>query len=375
MRKRRSCGGAWVDEPCRRRGGRHSAADRLAMARPHIVIAGGGGSAGARGAYLAGLLALDGFRVTFWTEGAPLVELRAHGLTLTDHAGMAQRVDVDGLTWTDQTGCFRHADIVLITAPAAENRVLAARIEAELRPRTVVITLQVGVPQQDLLTSDFPGCDLRGGILAFDVLALGQGCFYRTSAGPMIIGGGRGDLAARLCLPGLDVRHSREVEALQWGRFVVDLMGAVNALSGMRLRMQMLNRGWRRLMADQWAEALAVLDAHGLRPILTTTARPASTIPRLLRMPTAVFRRVADDLLPHASALRSPVAQDLMQRVPTEGGALQGALMLMGAAREVPTPVASMLWDVLQTAEMARQGLPDLPVRALRRELASHKRG
>lgn len=345
------------------------------MARPHIVIAGGSGSAGARGAYLAGLLALEGFRVTLWTEGPPLAELRAHGLTLTDHAGMAQRVDVDGLTWTDQTGCFRHADVVLITAPAVENRVLAVRIEAELRPRAVVITLQIGVPQQDQLAHELPGCDLRGGILAFDVLALGQGCFYRTSAGPMIIGGGRGDLAAQLCLPGLDVRHSREVEALQWGRFVVDLMGAVNALSGMRLRMQMLDRGWRRLMAAQWAEALVVLGTHGARPLLTTTTRPAPTIPRFLRMPTPVFRRVADDLLPHASALRSPVAQDLMQRLPTEVGALQGALVQMGATAAVPTPVAAMLWDVVQSAETARQGLPDLPVRALRRELASQRRG
>ena len=56
------------------------------------MIAGAVGSAGARGAYLAGLLALGGFPVTLWTQGTPLTELRAHGLTLTDHAGMAQAV-------------------------------------------------------------------------------------------------------------------------------------------------------------------------------------------------------------------------------------------------------------------------------------------
>lgn len=344
------------------------------MARPHIVIAGGSGSAGARGAFLAGMLALEGFKVTLWTEGPPLAELRAHGLTLTDHAGMAQSVPADALDWTDHTTCFSTADVVLITAPAAQSLALADRIEPALRSRTAVITLQVGVPQQETLAAALPGCDVRGGVMAFDVLALGQGCFYRTSAGPLILGGGRGDLAALLGVPGLDARHSREVEALQWGRFVVDLMGAVNALSGMRLRMQMLNRGWRRLMADQWAEALEVLDAHGAGPLLTTTSRPAPTIPRLLRLPTTVFRRVADDLLPHASALRSPVAQDLMQRVPTEVAALQGALVQMGRAREVPTPMAAMFWDVVQTAEAARQGLPDVPVRALRLELAAQKR-
>ncbi|WP_370400786.1 ketopantoate reductase C-terminal domain-containing protein [Sulfitobacter sp. JB4-11] len=342
--------------------------------RPHIVIAGGRGSAGARAAFLAGLYALEGFRVTLWTTGAALAELRGHGLTLTDHAGMAQAVPADRVDVTDDPLCIAQADILFLSTRVADGLSFATGVEELLRRRTVVISLQTGVPQQDILAGSLLGCDLRGAMLDFDVLALGQGCFYRTSAGPMIIGAGPGDLATKLNLPALEVRHSREVDALQWGRFLVDLMGTINALSGLRLRMQMLDRGWRRLMADQWAEALEVLQAHGLHPLLTTTPRPPTSLPRLLRLPTPVFRHVADDVLPHASALRSPVAQDLMQGVATEGEALQGALIDLGAAREVPTPMAEMLWDVLQSAELAGQGLPDLPVRALRRELAAQER-
>lgn len=339
------------------------------MLRPHIVIAGASGSAGARAAFLAGLFALDGARVTLWTAGAALAELRGHGLTLTNHAGMAQSIPTDQVEITDDLSCFSKAGVVILSTRAAEAPGLTEQIGPRLRSRTVVLSLLTGPPQQEALSAGLMACDLRGAMVDFDVLSLGQGCFYRTSDGPMIIEAGPGDLPSRLSLPGLDVRHSREIEALQWGRFVVDLMGTINALSGLRLRMQMLDRGWRRLMADQWAEALHVLEAHGIAPRLTTTARPIASLPRALRLPTTVFRHVAEDLLPNAAALRSPVAQDLMQSVPTEASALQGALIEMGAAREIPTPVSMMLLDVLQSAEWARQGLPDLPVRALRREL------
>ena len=41
----------------------------------------------------------------------------------------------------------------------------------------------------------------------------------------------------------------------------------------------------------------------------------------------------------------------------------------MGASLGRPTPIARMIFDLVKTAELAGQGLPNLPVSALRAEL------
>ena len=46
---------------------------------------------------------------------------------------------------------------------------------------------------------------------------------------------------------------------MQWGKLLVNLNNALNALAGLPLRQQLAQRTWRRLFADQIAEGLAAL--------------------------------------------------------------------------------------------------------------------
>ena len=49
---------------------------------------------------------------------------------------------------------------------------------------------------------------------------------------------------------------------------------------------------WRVLLADQMREALAVVRAEGIAP-LSTTPLPASFTPFILKLPDALFARIA----------------------------------------------------------------------------------
>ena len=50
---------------------------------------------------------------------------------------------------------------------------------------------------------------------------------------------------------------------MQWGKLLVNLNNALNALADVPLRRQLAQRAWRRLFADQMAEGLAVLQGRG----------------------------------------------------------------------------------------------------------------
>ncbi|UOA32443.1 Putative 2-dehydropantoate 2-reductase [Sulfitobacter sp. DSM 110093] len=333
---------------------------------PRIVVAG----AGAIGCFIGGLLAGAGHCVTLLARPRIQAEIRTHGLTLTDFGGMARNLSPDELTLSGDPTCLRHADIVLVTVKSHDTEDMAKEIARHAAPNVQVISLQNGVNNRAVLAGHLPTQDLRAGLVPFNVVAMGQGCYHRASSGELVIEAGPGDLATHLSLPELKVTARKDVAALQWGKFLLNLNNALNALSGLPLQTQLRDRAWRRLLADQWAEALSVLRAENIHPVMTT-ATPAPLVPALLRLPTPLFTRIGSAMLQIDPQARSAMAQDLAARRPTEIDALQGEVQRRGQALGRATPVADMVLRVMGWAELADEGLPHLPVTALRAEMAA----
>lgn len=344
-RKRRSCGTALDDDA-------------------HIVVAG----AGAIGCFVGGLLAAGGRRVTVLVRPRIAAEIRAHGLTLTDFGGMAQSVTADQLTLSENPNCLGQADLVLVTVKSGDTKDIASLIDTHTKPGLAVVSLQNGTSNGEVLRTALPGHDVRAGMVPFNVVPMGQGGFHRATSGDIVIGAGPGDLAAILSVPHLATSESREIENVQWGKFLINLNNALNALSGQPLQAQLRARAWRRIMADQWGEALRVLKANGIQPASTTPVSVAA-IPWILRLPTPVFTRIAASMLTIDAQARTSMSLDLMARRSTEIDALQGEVIRMGKAVEMATPVNSMVAELIKTAELAGEGLPHLPAQPLLEEL------
>ena len=101
---------------------------------------------------------------------------------------------------------------------------------------------------------------------------------------------------ALLDVPGVAVAEHADIAAVQWGKLLFNLNNALNALSGLPLAAELGDRRWRRLLAQQIEEALAVLAASGIRPAPIERV-PPGLIPFILRLPDAVFRLVARRML------------------------------------------------------------------------------
>ena len=102
----------------------------------------------------------------------------------------------------------------------------------------------------------------------------------------------------------------------------------------MPLATQLADRRWRRLLAAQIEEALAVLKAAGITPARIEGV-PPRPIPRILRLPDWLFRRVARRMLAIDPQARSSMWEDLERRRPTEIDYLQGAILALAAKRGV----------------------------------------
>jgi len=321
--------------------------------------------AGSIGCFVGGLLAASGLPVTLLARPRIIADITAHGLALSDFSGLSQQISADQLTLCETADCLTRADLILVTVKTGATADMAALISQHAPPVAPIISLQNGLQGVEILRAALPGRDVRAAMVPFNVVPSGPGQYHRATSGDIVLQAGPGDIADRLSVAGLKVTDTLDITAIQWGKLVINLNNALNALSGLTLRDMLISRDWRRLMADQMAEALKVLSAAEIA-VKSTTPLPAGLIPFVLRLPTPLFTRIAAQMLTVDPTARTSMAYDLMQGRKTEIDSLQGAIIALGLRHATTTPLCARVAQAIRDAEAKGQGSPGLSPADLR---------
>jgi 2-dehydropantoate 2-reductase len=161
------------------------------------------------------------------------------------------------------------------------------------------------------------------------------------------------------------MRPTGNIAGVQWGKLLVNLNNALNALAGLPLRQQLAQRSWRRLFADQMAEGLAAIKAEDIRPV-SPTPIPAGWTPHLLRLPDAVFEMVLGRAMKIDPEARSSMWQDLQRGRRTEIDYLQGVITEIADRRGLQVPLSQRIVALIKDAEAGGKGSPGLTPEQIR---------
>jgi 2-dehydropantoate 2-reductase len=323
------------------------------MSTLKITIAG----AGNIGCFVGGLLAHHGHDVRFLARQRVIDEVTAPGgLKLTDFAGLA--LSVDGPSFGDDPNLLATADVILLCVKASATAEMARLIAKLAKPDASIISLQNGVGNVATLRNALPDHDVRAGMVPFNVVQSGAGQYHRATSGDIEVGMGA---LPDLNTPNITWKAVENIEAVQWGKLLINLGNAFNALSGLTLLEQLHDREWRRLIANQMSEALGILKANGIKPAKTTAAPPA-LIPYILRLPTPLFKRVAAQMLTIDPSARSSMWDDLMKKRTTEIDALQGVIIDLAGQSGQTALLNSKASKLIKKAEVSANGPPGLTV-------------
>lgn len=145
---------------------------------------------------------------------------------------------------------------------------------------------------------------------------------------------------------GLRLKLHADLKPVLWGKLLLNLNNPVNALSGLPLRAQLLDAGYRRCLAALQDEALTVLDAAGIAPAQVGAAPPRK-VPMLLRLPTPLFRLVASRMLRIDAKARSSMADDLALGRTTEIDALCGEVVRLARSAGAQAPRNAKMVELL----------------------------
>lgn len=319
----------------------------------------GAGSIGCYlGAYLCQDSALD---VKFFGRETTALELAAHGLSVTsyDH----QTFFAQPIAFYSSLNSLIECDLILLTVKATALVPMLTQLQRFLRPDVPVVAMQNGIGIGEMLTQDLPNPVLRA-IVPFNVVKSRAGQFHRATAGNIVWQ--RNDFAVvnyvistfeRLKL---SVELCDDITAAEYGKLLLNLNNALNAISNLPLQQQLLDAEYRQLLAAAMQEWLTICHKVGVKPV-SYTRLPNSLLPWLLRLPTALFRRIAKSMLTMDIRARSSMWDDLQAKKRTEIMFLNGAVVRLGQLYQVATPVNLVLVEQIKQLESGEAGTMTAP--------------
>ncbi|HEX8625741.1 MAG TPA: 2-dehydropantoate 2-reductase [Allosphingosinicella sp.] len=330
--------------------------------------------AGSVGCFIGGAWAAAGLAVRFVGRERIGGEIESSGLTLTDHSGWRTRLAPEQVDFSTKPAALADADIIALCVKSTGTAAAAKEIARNARKGALVVSFQNGVSNVDLLRSLFRNrFEAVAGMVPYNVAALGQGRFHKGVAGDLIaedvpalralaerIGGG----PARLSL-------SKDMPAIGWGKLLINLNNAVNALSGRTLVEQLKERDYRRVVAASILEALGILEAAGIEPAKIGPV-PPRLLPHAIASPDLVFNNLFLRIQKIDVHARSSMADDLRAGRPTEIDYLNGEVVKLARKLGRDAPVNAAIVSLIRQAEMGIELLWE-PARLRAHVLEGHK--
>jgi 2-dehydropantoate 2-reductase len=325
--------------------------------------------AGAIGCYVGGRLLAAGTDVTF-VGRASVAEGLERGLVLSDQSGARTAIPRERVRFELEPPALLACDLVFVTVKSSATEQAGKELSSVLGPKAIIVSLQNGVKNAARLRGvlgDHPR--VLGGMVPFNVTRTADGRFHRGTSGPIVIedrSGEGAEIASLLARAEVAAHATRDIEGVLYGKLLFNLNNALNALAGVPLKQELLDPGYRALLADSITEGRRVLAAAGIIPRASGRMLP-SVAAFALRLPTWLFQRVAQAMVAIDAEARSSMYDDLDRRRPTEIDELNGEIVRLGAAHGIETPVSSAIVRLVKEAEARAEGSPRLSAEAIRR--------
>jgi len=235
------------------------------------------------------------------------------------------------------------ADLLIVFVKSTATQEAAAQFAARVRPDVIVLTLQNGLGNEEILKRAFGPARTAAGVTSQGATFLRPGSIRHAGRGPthICMSDGKNDRLSPVCAAfeaaGFETHVSADVASLIWSKLVINV--GINALTAI---MNQPNGGLlesdetRAIMADLVEEAVAVARARGIR---LTHADPLA---------------VVCDVARKTGTNRSSMLQDFDRGRASEIEVMNGAIVREAAHAGLPVPVNTTIVRLIRALEKAR---------------------
>lgn len=308
--------------------------------------------AGAVGCFIGGAWQAAGLNVAFIGRERIAVHIARSGIRLSDLEGWKTQLPPEAMHFSTKPAALAKADIVLLCVKSHGTAAAAKQIAVHAKRKPVVISFQNGVSNVDLLKKALPKQEVIAGMVPFNIAYLGDGRWHKGVAGRLVIGDGKAsrDLAARVASGPASLQIAKDMAGVAWGKLLLNLNNAVNALSGATLLEELGHRDYRRVVAASMIEALDLLKAAGIEPAQSGPI-PPKLLPHAIGAPDFIFRNLLLRVQKIDARARSSMGDDIAAGRPTEIEHLNGEVVRLAERLGRDAPVNRAIVDLVRQRE------------------------
>lgn len=317
------------------------------MAADRIAVLG----AGSVGCFIGGCWQAAGLPVSFIGRPRIAHDIRDHGLTLSDYTGWQKHLaEVD---FACVPAALSEADVIALCVKSGATAEAAREIAEHGREGALVISFQNGISNIDVLERALGGrFRIVRGMVPYNVAYLGEGRFHKGVAGNLYAEDrpDTRELAGRIGESPAGLKLSDDMLGLAWGKLLINLNNAVNALSGRTLIEELEQREYRRVVAASQREGLRLLKRAGFRPAKVGAVGPR-LVPTVIASPDWLFKNVFLKGWKIDAKARSSMADDLAAGRKTEVDHINGELVALADRLGMDAPVNRKIVELVRRTE------------------------
>ena len=246
-------------------------------------------------------------------------------------------------------------DFLWITVKCTAITDVVEQIKPLVGDSTIILCCQNGLGSEAPIKEAFNDNDVLRVMVPFNVTEIKPGHMHRGSEGHLTVESlpthkdfekGILDLSSSL----LPISLTNDMSALLWAKLQLNLGNAVNALADKPVKEMLEDRSFRRVMASLMDELLLVVKAQKI-DLPKIAALPGRFIPFILRLPTPLFRIVAQKMLAIDPNVRASMWWDLSQGKLSEIDHLNGAVVRSAQNLGIKTPSNERIVGLVKEVE------------------------
>ncbi|MGH9553094.1 MAG: 2-dehydropantoate 2-reductase, partial [Terriglobales bacterium] len=300
--------------------------------------------AGSVGCFVGGAWQAAGLPVTFIGRPRLSQDIDRNGLVLSDYSGWQLRLQPGEIDYRCGPEALAAADIIVLAVKSGGTAEAVTQIDRHGRDGATVISFQNGISNVEVLEQGLRGrFEIVRGMVGYNVVYLGEGRFHKAVAGSLWSERryATETIAKKVSEPAA-LRLSDDMVGLAWGKLLINMNNAVNALSGRTLRGELQNRDYRRVFAACIREGLSLLRRAEIKPAKVGPLAPG-LLARVLELPDWLF----NNLFFHAWTIdpkaRSSMSDDLGADRKTEIDFLNGEFIRLAERLRMDAPVSQAI--------------------------------
>ncbi len=308
--------------------------------------------AGSIGCFVGGVWAAAGLDITLIGRDYVQETVSKHGMTLTDYDGFSASVPATNIAFSTTPSVLAEADIIGLAVKSTGTEGAAGEIKAHAKPGTIVVSLQNGISNVEKLRSLLPEQTVLAGMVPFNVVGMEGGRWHKGTLGVLmadrhpalepIVEAANGGPAA------LELRD--DMLSVAWGKLLLNLNNAINALSGIPLYDELSDRNYRRVLAACIREGLMVLEAADIEPA-KVSAFPPKWLPNFVGSPNFLFNTIGLKLQKIDRHARSSMADDFEMGRKSEIDYLNSEVVALADTLGIDAPVNRAIVELVKQVD------------------------